>query len=197
MPDAPLSQPLTMEAGRSGPGIQHGVAASSAGFAVTLALLLTLFAASLTGLLPTRLTQGLDRRLNIAAVWPQGWSFFADTPDTEAIQAFRVNAAGQITGAALLPAMSADNTWGMGRRADARYLELLGISREVSGHYWVACTDATLASCLTRTAVQGVADPSHPALLCGALALVRGRLAPGGGHEGPTLVARVVSRCDS
>lgn len=181
---------------------ERTAATGAQGFALTFALLFGFFVVSLAVQLPGDASPSFLRAYRGAyqTVWPQGWSFFADTPELDTVMADRLGPGLTVRGPATAPGMSAVNRWGLGRIAIAESRQAVYLAGRVPGGYWVRCGDPLADGCLRRARVRTEANGFRPARLCGTLALLRAGLGslpavPSGPFRRPVSVAVVRVRC--
>jgi hypothetical protein len=106
-------------------------------------------------------------------IWPQGWTFFANAPDSETLSAYRLSSGPVARGSMLAMSMSGQNRWGLGRTAVAELSEAEYLANLVPGGYWISCTHPLAHSCLGAVRVYRLMNDFRPAMLCGLVAFVR------------------------
>jgi hypothetical protein len=116
-------------------------------------------------------------------LWPQRWSFFAAEDALATIGLYRQDADGRSYSAVDQSFTSERNTWGLGRRQYALFVEVVTIEQRVPAHFWHAC-DAPVTPALDGCAGPLAAAPftldngrSWPAL-CGTFAFTHERAVP-------------------
>ncbi|HTJ72557.1 MAG TPA: hypothetical protein VL551_33775 [Actinospica sp.] len=151
-------------------------AARRDGFRRTLTVLAVLGGVALWTQLPARFTpSSLAGRFDaFAVVWPQKWDFFSSEPNTPQLTAYRAGPYGETT-VAVAPTTSASNRWGLAHSTAGTFYELDALAGEVPSGDWADCAGPGAASCRARLHTVVLADDFRPALLCGALILVRGQ----------------------
>jgi antimicrobial peptide system SdpA family protein len=135
-------------------------------------------ALSLTQLLPARwLPQRSSTiRTNLAAMWPQGWGFFAHEPDGDVPLAFRVDAQGQAL-ATDQRMMSLNTLFGVNRAAFAQFAELDTVISQAPQRSWIDCTGLTPSQCRAaalRTPATSQNTAIHDPVLCGHVLVALG-----------------------
>ena len=147
--------------------------ASRRGFWLTLSVLATLLAVTLAAQLPGRLAPPWLRQQSgsYAALWPQGWAFFASHPTSPTISVYRVAASGALT-ATLVQQTSVRDQWGLSQTSTAEYMEAAYITQEVSESQWTSCSISSVQRCLSRERVIQLTDPFEPGLICGPVLFV-------------------------
>ena len=151
---------------------------SAQGFGFTLALLGVFLAVTVGTQLPAGVAPSWlgQYRATFRTMWPQGWSFFSNTADTDTVTAFRMNPVGTVSGSALVVSMSSANEWGLGRTSQAENQEAGYLAAHVPDRYWIPCGDPLSSSCLKQAnAYHFPARIFQPPLLCGSLVLVRSK----------------------
>jgi antimicrobial peptide system SdpA family protein len=150
-------------------------ASSTQGLIFTGCLLLLVFAVSLTQLLPASVLPPWSTSLSesLAAVWPQGWDFFAHEPDGDVVVAFAVGAQGQEV-PANVKTMSSATDWGLNRAALAQYVEMGVLGGQVPDRDWLDCESMAPDQCRTaalRSPAVRLIDQSRSPTLCGHVLL--------------------------
>jgi antimicrobial peptide system SdpA family protein len=171
------------------------------GFLFTAAILFTgllvTLASQLPGLAPGWLT---GQRPAYRALWPQGWSFFADAAAEDVLVVYRAGSDGASFPVVTRTLMSAANDWGLSRVAYVQILETRQIAEQVPGDRWTACHDSSADACLRNTlgapaheATNGSARPT----ICGPVILAVERPEPWSADrqagQNPRSVARTAS----
>jgi Sporulation delaying protein SdpA len=182
-------------AGVSGSAQAPDTPASSSAFALTLAALGSLLLLTLAAqVLPASATPAWLRihRADYHMIWPQSWSFFANTADSETLAAYHLESGRRLGPPAIGLSMSGMNAWGLGRTAAAELDDAFYLQSQIPAGYWVACAGRrALATCVNRARTYVLADRLRPAMLCGLVAFVRAppsaRRQPG--RPGPASVA--------
>jgi len=148
---------------------------SAQGFVLTMTVLGGILLTSLSAQLPGGSTLSFfkDYRAAYRTIWPQGWSFFADTPDSQVVTAYRLSADRTVNGSAITSSMSAQNLWGLRRTGTAQLYQALYLVRAIPQAYWVDCTQPLSHDCLSQAKLAHVSNNFQPAQFCGILALVR------------------------
>jgi antimicrobial peptide system SdpA family protein len=143
------------------------------GFYFTASLLAVMLLASCSQLLPARTLPSWLRaeRASTAAVWPQGWDFFAKEPIADADVAFTVADGGHLP-SAYQQQMSWFTDWGLSRSGAAQYVEMGNLTNQIPGGDWLNCTQLNVTICkdkaLRSPLVQSINYTAH-ATLCGHL----------------------------
>jgi len=156
------------------PGGDGGATPSAVGFKLTMATFGVLFLVTLYGQLPRQAVVGwFAHRANaFAVVWPQHWSFFTNTADSDTFSAYR-RGQGNTLSVAVTSQMSARNAWGLGSTSAAQFDELDAVASEIPTSTWVSCNDVEARSCLAAAKTVDLINPFRPGVLCGALVIVR------------------------
>jgi hypothetical protein len=169
------------------------------GFLVTLAglgsvLMITLCAQLPAGVVPAWLH---GHHSIYRTIWPQGWSFFANTANSQTLNVYQLNPGRVPVGSAIALSMSSRDRWGLGRTAAAQFDQALGLASQIPPGYWTACTDPASSSCLIRPSSYRTINKNRPGLLCGLLAFVRRApsAAASGTADKPGLVAVIDVSC--
>ncbi|MGW4694780.1 SdpA family antimicrobial peptide system protein [Kitasatospora cineracea] len=144
---------------------------STQGFCFTAFLILVVLLASLTQLLPARAIPGWLRqgRSSVAAVWPQGWSFFADEPSANTEVAFAVGDGDQPIAVTRLQ-LDRRTAWGLSHSGYSGYVELGNLTDLVATSDWLDCTDLSPTACtaaVLRTALVHIPNRTAHPTLCG------------------------------
>ena len=162
-------------ADRAQPAADKKPATSAQGFGLTLAAFGTLLVVTLCGQLPVgiapswfRAVQGTYRML-----WPQAWSFYANTADTDTITAYRMNSDDVVTVSMLPLNTSEQNSWGLGRTTQAEVDEAFFLAGQVPADYWSSCTEPLSHSCLSTARTYRFSSAFQSALVCGRIVFVR------------------------
>jgi hypothetical protein len=166
---------MKLRADRDKP-IAHSTPATSAqGFGLTLAAFGTLLVVTLCGQLPAGFAPSWLRavRGTYRMIWPQAWSFYANTADTSTITAYRLNSNGAATGSMLPLSTSEQNAWGLGRTTQADVDEALFLADQVPANYWSSCSEPLSDSCLSTARTYRFGSAYQSALLCGRIVFVR------------------------
>ncbi|MFJ9847879.1 SdpA family antimicrobial peptide system protein [Streptomyces sp. NPDC101150] len=145
------------------------------GFALTLAVLGTLFAVTLSAQLPARWIPSWlsTQRTAYAEVWPQGWAFFAAQPDSPAISVYRLGPDGRPSSSVMVPQMSAANLWGLGRTSTVQFHEVLALATEIPAEDWTECVGARSVQCVAKAPVVPLRNRFKPAIVCGEFVFIR------------------------
>lgn len=156
------------------PGGDDDATPSAVGFKLTMATFGVLFLVALYGQLPRQAVFGwFAHRANaFTVVWPQHWSFFTNTADSNMFSAYR-RGQGNTLSIAVASQMSARNAWGLGSTSAAQFDELDAVASEIPTSKWVSCNDVEARSCLAAAKTIDLINPFRPAMLCGALVIVR------------------------
>ncbi|MBC3840267.1 hypothetical protein GXW82_08825 [Streptacidiphilus sp. 4-A2] len=154
------------------------------GFALTLAVLGTLFAVTLGAQLPAGWTPSWlgARRTTYAQVWPQGWAFFSAQPNSAVVSAYRIGPGGEPPDALLAPQMSPANRWGLGRTSAVQFDEALTLAAEIPAADWIPCPAGQSARCAAGAPVallRNGFDPGSSAAGSCSSVLRRPRPCPG------------------
>lgn len=152
-------------------------ASSAQGFAFTLAVLGILFVATFSCQLPDGLSPAWLRQYQgtFRTLWPQGWSFFANSADADVVTAFRTSPGGAVTGPVLELSMSASDAWGLERTASSVYQQVSYLGGQVPGGDWTACAAALSTGCLGHARTYRLTNTFQPAQVCGSMVLVRAK----------------------
>lgn len=155
-------------------GTSTPVARSERGFRLGAAAIFTVLAVTLTvqlfpGAVPGWLAAQRD---TYGALWPQGWSFFANLPEAKILVAYRVRPDGGTLAMATHPEMSRASLWGLSRVTEAQVVETTDIARQVPDRYWTACGE-DYRSCgdVRRLPRYPVLNRSRRPTLCGSIAV--------------------------
>jgi Sporulation delaying protein SdpA len=143
---------------------------------LTLTALGGLLAVTLLAQLPAGIAAPTWLRAHQAAyrtVWPQAWSFFASTPNTTSLVAYRLDSNRSVRGPALILSMSAQDAWGLGRTAQAQHEDLFALVNLIPPSYWSPCSEPLSRRCLAKVQVYRLEDNFQPPLLCGLIAFIR------------------------
>jgi antimicrobial peptide system SdpA family protein len=154
---------------------EGGSASARQGFALTLAVLGTLFAVTLCAQVPARWTPSWlgAQRATYTEVWPQEWAFFASQPDSATISVARLVSKGRLSTSVLAPQMSAANLWGLGRTSTVQFDEAGTLAAEVPAKDWTACADARSAECVAKAPVVLLRNGFDPGIICGEFVFIR------------------------
>jgi antimicrobial peptide system SdpA family protein len=133
----------------------------------------------------------------IRTIWPQGWAFFADSADTETIRVYDVTPGNIASSSAVVASMSARNTWGLGRIAQAQLDQASYLAARIPDKNWRNCSDPVSPACMAKDHVVVLDNGFRPALLCGTLLFVRSPLltVPGQKADQSTAEAEARLRC--
>jgi antimicrobial peptide system SdpA family protein len=144
-----------------------------------------------------------DRQLDTVAAWflPQGWAFFAKSPQSPFYAPFHESGDGW-TDASTGPLAKPSNAFGFDRAVRLQNVEISGLLAGVPDNRWVACPPGTAlaaaASCISRAAPpSGVVNADPRPSLCGPIAIVNAHAAPWAtAGTQPVQVAQSVLRID-
>jgi len=106
-------------------------------------------------------------------VWPQDWSFYANTADTDTITAYRLNSADTVTVSVLPLNTSEQNAWGLGRTSQAEVDEAFFLADQVPADYWSRCSEPLSRYCLSTASTYHFSSAFQSAFLCGRIVFVR------------------------
>ncbi len=150
-------------------------ASSSAGFTLAVVTLSGFLAITLLVQLPSSITPAWLRahRSVYQTVWPQAWSFFANTADSKTLIAYRISSTRFARASAVELSMSRQNTWGLGRVAQAQFAEALYFTKRIPRRYWKLCAEPLSHQCLASLSPYRLEDEFNPAQLCGLIVFIR------------------------
>jgi hypothetical protein len=144
---------------------------SERGFWFTATVLFTGFLVTLASQLPGIAPDWLSRqRSAYVAVWPQGWSFFADAASEDTVVVYRAGPDDRTFPRVTRQLMSAGNRWGLGRAAYVQILETKQLAAQIAEGRWTACRYHTTEACLRAALVASESDAvnrSRHATICG------------------------------
>lgn len=173
--------------------------ASSFGFGVTMAILATLLVSTLGVQLLHVPASGWGRNAREAyrTIWPQDWSFFADTPDLPSLTIFRLNSDMSETEPLIVRQISAEDAWGLGGVAKARAREAGYLIQSIPDASWHACGGPATKTCLSGATPLSITNRVRPASVCGMVALVLTSPQTSSSVKPDAKVAVTVVRCPS
>jgi antimicrobial peptide system SdpA family protein len=151
-------------------------AATQRGFLFTATALFTVLLTTLGGQLPVNMSPAwlTSQWHGYRILWPQDWTFFADTLQVDTIVAYRTGPDGTTPQTAIYPHMSAQNLWGLSRVAYAQIPEARQIAAQVPAGGWRDCDGTADSGCLrpSNSAQRHEVTNEfwHPTL-CGSLTL--------------------------
>lgn len=162
-------------ADRAKPSANGTPATSAQGFGLTLAVFGTLLVVTLCAQLPAGIAPSWLRaaRGTYRMVWPQDWSFYANTADTDTITAYRLNSADTVTVSVLPLNTSEQNAWGLGRTSQAEVDEAFFLADQVPADYWSRCSEPLSRYCLSTASTYHFSSAFQSAFLCGRIVFVR------------------------
>lgn len=155
---------------RTGPATSSGL---WRGFALTATLIGAAFLVSLLNLVPDRILPGWhsSQRDGYAAVWPQGWSFFAELPPEGTVAAYRLDPSGGVGELLTKPMTDRENLGGISRSGYARIFELGVLTEAVPANAWHECGDQPPERCRDTGATTRprITNPLAEPQLCGGV----------------------------
>jgi len=149
-------------------------AASSLGFAVTLAVLATALASTLGLQLAAKFEPSRTGNTGLAyrVIWPQGWTFFASYADSATLSVFQVTPGVKEPPPLIPRQMSSRTLWGLSGASEARVGEAQYIKGLIPARSWHPCSDPVTARCFSSTPPLSLVNQAKPASLCGLVAFV-------------------------
>ncbi|WP_370349594.1 hypothetical protein [Catenulispora sp. EB89] len=171
--------------------------ASSFGFAVTFAILVTALASTLGLQLVTKLQPSWTGSTGQAyrAIWPQGWSFFDNYADSATLSVFGIGSDMKEPSPLIPRQMSSRNLWGLADSSQTRAAEANYVKSIIPAGSWYLCADPETARCFSSTAPLSLVNQTKPASLCGLVAFVLTWPETNSGARRPSEVAMINLIC--
>jgi hypothetical protein len=159
------------------------------GFFFCLAVFGTLLIATLcsqlpAGLAPAWLAHG---ETTTRALWPQRWYLFADQAESPVLTVYAVGTDGSAE-PLLLPQMSVEGRWGLGRRSLSVFEEAGYLAEHVPSTGWTICAGDEPWQCASVAHTVSMNDGFDPPELCGSVLFIRSEPEAEGSTARPSAV---------